>query len=237
MAPMSSSSSHRDDDAALLFAYRGASATRRPPPPPSRSRPRPPLLQRKAAAPRAVAAIRFPPASRTTGSWRRAENRAVQQSAAGLVRARFGVRATFPGALGGVRRDPFFGSAGYVVTVDAALRRRHSRRSALAALAGGASLIVSSRAWAQSAQPSAGFDATFVFTNDVHACRMGDGLSPNCAQEGKTDANLLRHIAGINNVPAHVWPEEIGGGADRAGRCRDPDSHAARRRDRRGYDR
>ena len=43
---------------------------------------------------------------------------------------------------------------------------------------------------------------TFVFTNDIHACRMGTGLSPNCEQEGKTDANLLRHIAGINAVPA-----------------------------------
>ena len=52
---------------------------------------------------------------------------------------------------------------------------------------------------------------TFVFTNDIHTCRMGDGLSPNCAEEGKTDANLLRHIAGINNVAAHRWPTEIGG--------------------------
>jgi cytolysin (calcineurin-like family phosphatase) len=91
------------------------------------------------------------------------------------------------------------------------MHRRLSRRSALGVLAGSASLIVSSRAWAQPIPSPAGLDATFVFTNDVHACRMGDGLSPNCEQEGKTDANLLRHIAGINNVPAQMWPEEIAG--------------------------
>ena len=30
-------------------------------------------------------------------------------------------------------------------------------------------------------------DATFVFSNDVHACRTGTGLSPHCAAQGKTD--------------------------------------------------
>jgi cytolysin (calcineurin-like family phosphatase) len=94
------------------------------------------------------------------------------------------------------------------VGLDQAWRGRISRRSALMALAGGASLVVAPRAWGQ-AIPA--FDATFVFTNDVHACRMGGGLSPNCAEEGKTDANLLRHVAGINNVPAQVWPGAIAG--------------------------
>nr|WP_280821113.1 metallophosphoesterase [Mesorhizobium soli] len=54
-------------------------------------------------------------------------------------------------------------------------------------------------------------DATFVFTNDVHACRMASGLSPNCEQEGKTDANLLRHIAALNGLPGRKWPAKIGG--------------------------
>ncbi|TIL42717.1 MAG: metallophosphoesterase, partial [Mesorhizobium sp.] len=34
-------------------------------------------------------------------------------------------------------------------------------------------------------------DATFIFTSDVHACRMASGLNPDCANEGKTDASLL----------------------------------------------
>jgi cytolysin (calcineurin-like family phosphatase) len=54
-------------------------------------------------------------------------------------------------------------------------------------------------------------DATFVFTNDVHACRMASGLSPNCEQEGKTDANLLRHIAALNGLPGRKWPSKVGG--------------------------
>ena len=52
-------------------------------------------------------------------------------------------------------------------------------------------------------------DATFVFTSDIHACRMGSGLSPHCAAEGKTDANLRRHIAAINRLPEMRWPREI----------------------------
>jgi cytolysin (calcineurin-like family phosphatase) len=54
-------------------------------------------------------------------------------------------------------------------------------------------------------------DVTFVFTNDIHTCNMQSGLSPGCEQEGKTDANLLRHIAAINGVPEYVWPRAIGG--------------------------
>ncbi len=85
------------------------------------------------------------------------------------------------------------------------------RRTALSALAGAAALAVAPRSIGQDAAAAGPLDATFVFTNDVHACRMGDGLSPNCAAEGKTDAALLRHIAGVNAVPAHVWPREIDG--------------------------
>ena len=54
-------------------------------------------------------------------------------------------------------------------------------------------------------------DATFVFTSDIHACRMGSGLSPQCAAEGKTDANLRRHIAAINRLQEMRWPREIDG--------------------------
>jgi cytolysin (calcineurin-like family phosphatase) len=78
-----------------------------------------------------------------------------------------------------------------------------SRRGAIGLIA---AAVASSRGRAQP-----GLDATFVFTNDIHTCRMGNGLSPNCQQEGKTDANLLRHIAGINNVTSYRWPREIGG--------------------------
>lgn len=52
---------------------------------------------------------------------------------------------------------------------------------------------------------------TFVFTNDIHACRMANGLAPNCAEEGKTDENLLRHVAAINRVPELSWPTTISG--------------------------
>ncbi|MEP9370753.1 metallophosphoesterase [Mesorhizobium sp. KR1-2] len=61
--------------------------------------------------------------------------------------------------------------------------------------------------------PRPPIDATFIFTNDVHACRMANGLSPNCQQEGKTDANLLRHIAAINRIPGRIWPLAIDGKA------------------------
>ena len=54
-------------------------------------------------------------------------------------------------------------------------------------------------------------DATFLFVCDVHACRMARGLSPNCQQEGKTDANLLRNIAALNGLGDKDWPAEIGG--------------------------
>ncbi|HWK68473.1 MAG TPA: metallophosphoesterase [Rhizobiaceae bacterium] len=68
---------------------------------------------------------------------------------------------------------------------------------------------------------AAKIDAIFIFTNDVHACRMETGLSLNCAAEGKTDANLLRHINALNGMTERVWPSDIGGmptGLERAGR-------------------
>ncbi|MCJ7993345.1 metallophosphoesterase [Rhizobium cremeum] len=54
-------------------------------------------------------------------------------------------------------------------------------------------------------------DITFLVTNDVHACRIGEGLSPGCAEEGKTDENLLRHIRALNAVHRLRWPTEING--------------------------
>lgn len=55
-------------------------------------------------------------------------------------------------------------------------------------------------------------DATFLFSCDVHACLVSaDGLSPNCADEGKTDAALLRHVAAVNAVGGLAWPAEIDG--------------------------
>jgi cytolysin (calcineurin-like family phosphatase) len=79
---------------------------------------------------------------------------------------------------------------------------RLSRRAALGLIAAAA---LPGRGRAQ------GLDATFVFTNDIHTCRMGEGLSPNCEQEGKTDAALLRHIAGINGVTGQPWPRSVDG--------------------------
>ena len=55
-------------------------------------------------------------------------------------------------------------------------------------------------------------DATFLFSADVHTCLISGGvLSPNCAQEGKTDANLLRHVAAVNRIAEFDWPMQIGG--------------------------
>ncbi|MBR0555089.1 metallophosphoesterase [Ciceribacter sp. L1K23] len=54
-------------------------------------------------------------------------------------------------------------------------------------------------------------DITFLVINDIHACRMGDVLSPGCAEEGKTDENLLRHIRALNGIASRQWPLEIDG--------------------------
>ncbi|EFG9152824.1 metallophosphoesterase, partial [Escherichia coli] len=51
----------------------------------------------------------------------------------------------------------------------------------------------------------------FIFISDVHACVTGAGLSPNCQEEGKTDASLLRHVAALNALPARLWPGVIDG--------------------------
>ncbi len=117
------------------------------------------------------------------------------------------------------------------------MRRPITRRVALSTLAGGASLAAAPRCWSQAASSDAVLDVTFVFTNDIHACRMGEGLSPNCAEEGKTDANLLRHIAGINNVSAHDWPREIGGAVTGLASAGAPHRCAARGGRRRRHDR
>ena len=74
---------------------------------------------------------------------------------------------------------------------------------------GGTALVGPGRLWAQGARPAV--DATFLFAADIHTCRMGDGLSPNCQEEGKTDANLLRHIAALNRISEQSWPAEIDG--------------------------
>jgi len=87
--------------------------------------------------------------------------------------------------------------------LKASLDRR--RLMLLLAAAGGTSLV--RRAAAQ----DAGFDVTFLVANDIHACRMATGLSPNCQQEGKTDENLLRHIAALNGLEGRNWPIMIGG--------------------------
>ncbi|ESY14438.1 MULTISPECIES: metallophosphoesterase [unclassified Mesorhizobium] len=58
-------------------------------------------------------------------------------------------------------------------------------------------------------------DATFLFIADVHACRMSSGLSPNCLEEGKTDAALLRNVAVLNGLAGRQWPVEIDGVATR----------------------
>jgi cytolysin (calcineurin-like family phosphatase) len=76
--------------------------------------------------------------------------------------------------------------------------------------AGGAALLApTSLRAAGDSKPA--IDATFIFACDIHTCRMGDGLSPNCQEEGKTDANLLRHIAALNRIAERSWPAEIDG--------------------------
>lgn len=87
-----------------------------------------------------------------------------------------------------------------------------SRRAFLADLAVlAASGLLARPAFAQAASGVPSIDATFLFISDVHACRMANGLSPNCQQEGKTDAALLRHVAALNAIGGKTWPAEIGG--------------------------
>jgi cytolysin (calcineurin-like family phosphatase) len=64
--------------------------------------------------------------------------------------------------------------------------------------------------FAQTQRPAT--DATFLFSCDVHACLVSaDGLSPGCADEGKTDAALLRHVAAVNAIGGLAWPATIDG--------------------------
>jgi cytolysin (calcineurin-like family phosphatase) len=84
-----------------------------------------------------------------------------------------------------------------------------TRRALLAGgLGGGVSLALASLA---RAADTPAVDVTFLVVNDIHACRVGDGLSPGCQAEGKTDANLLRHIRALNAIHHRTWPVEIVG--------------------------
>lgn len=82
-----------------------------------------------------------------------------------------------------------------------------SRRALLAGLAG----TVISAALPRPARAAAPVDATFLFVADVHACRTANGVSMACQKQGKTDANLLRHVAALNGLADRQWPAEIGG--------------------------
>lgn len=85
-----------------------------------------------------------------------------------------------------------------------------SRRQFLGyGLTSGLPFLTASRLPAQGAIPAT--DITFLVINDVHTCSMGNVLSPNCAQQGKTDENLLRQIAALNRVAEERWPTEING--------------------------
>ncbi|MET3522832.1 metallophosphoesterase [Mesorhizobium abyssinicae] len=87
-----------------------------------------------------------------------------------------------------------------------------SRRAVLARMAGFAAAGAFARqAYGQTGKRIQPIDATFLFIADIHACRMASGLSPNCLQEGKTDAALLRSVAALNGIADKQWPAEIGG--------------------------
>jgi len=83
----------------------------------------------------------------------------------------------------------------------------------LPAIALGLSIALQTPATAEDA--AATLDVTFLFSSDIHACRMAEGLSPDCADEGKTDASLLRHITALNGMAGRTWPTstETGGHA------------------------
>ncbi len=87
------------------------------------------------------------------------------------------------------------------------------RRSFLANLFGLGVVSSIGPAFAAAGKPAwPPIDATFLFTADVHTCLISGGvLSPNCAAEGKTDANLLRHVAALNRITEFTWPTEIAG--------------------------
>jgi cytolysin (calcineurin-like family phosphatase) len=90
-------------------------------------------------------------------------------------------------------------------------RANISRRGVIAGLLVAATSPA--RAFAQAAGEERALDITFLFSCDIHACRMARGLSPNCEAEGKTDANLLRHIGVLNGLEHRRWPEIVAGKA------------------------
>ncbi|AZO08534.1 MULTISPECIES: metallophosphoesterase [unclassified Mesorhizobium] len=87
-----------------------------------------------------------------------------------------------------------------------------SRRAFLSQMGSLAALCAAPRAaLGQAGRAIQPIDATFLFIADIHACRMASGLSPNCLQEGKTDAALLRNVAALNALADKQWPAEING--------------------------
>ncbi|MBX3569994.1 MAG: metallophosphoesterase [Rhizobiaceae bacterium] len=95
--------------------------------------------------------------------------------------------------------------------VSSFLRDRPSRRRVLAGLAATGFAAAAARPQPSRAAPDA--PVTLLFCADIHACRMASGLSPHCAAEGKTDASLRSHVAGLNGLRRHRWPTEIDGRA------------------------
>ncbi|MBA1143241.1 metallophosphoesterase [Mesorhizobium neociceri] len=92
------------------------------------------------------------------------------------------------------------------------MNRISTRRNFLAQAAGLAMAgLLPRAALGQTGKRIQPIDATFLFIADVHACRMASGLSPNCLQEGKTDAALLRNVAALNGLADRQWPAEIDG--------------------------
>lgn len=97
-----------------------------------------------------------------------------------------------------------------------------TRRHLLSGAAGLGLSVALPRAslFAQTQRPA--IDVTFIFAADVHACLVtADTLSPHCEEEGKTDANLVRHVRAINALEKKDWPRTIDGiatGLENAGK-------------------
>lgn len=112
------------------------------------------------------------------------------------------------GAGGGIscRRQPWENVDMKGSNRQSMVTRRHFLQGALAAPLFAATPVIAAGGAADAAPA-----VTFLFAADVHACRMGSGLSPNCAAEGKTDAALLRHIRALNGLEDRLWPDRITG--------------------------
>ena len=65
-------------------------------------------------------------------------------------------------------------------------------------------------------------DATFLFTNDIHACRMASGLSPTARRKARPTPTCSVTLRRSTGSPRQRWPAEIGGVADRARQRRQP---------------